>query len=342
MVRVQRLRTLGFQLLTAPSFFTITDPTYTSNFPKCATFLLPIYQNCRRQPLPPVMSTSSFCSAVSFIDDGVDFESRIPATAQIDVAQWIDTTSTIFNTNSYIDDGADLLPPDTTAAPAFGQRNPKYYEDRGPKTRVRKERVHPGVLRAADEQIKNVLRGKRALGKFRVKGLLDGGCKDGKEAKEEEGGVKGVRVRVRKRQPTFVLHGEGLHVVVVDDDEDDPIDSRPPPELSRFSRGHKRERDTGKDQKEKRGMGFDGQVEPEQKTKEKRIWKQEGRRQPDERRARFGKSVSGPDAEEFVMSGALRAFPSASPAQAPNALADMGFNWNGSTGEASVEQSGDW
>lgn len=295
------------------------------------------------------MSISSTSTPSSFIDDGVDFEARAPASTHLDIAQWIDSASTIFNTNSYIDDGADLLLPDASSAPAFGPRNPKFYEDRGPKTRTRKEKVHPGVLRAADEQIKNVLRGRRELGKFRARGEPGEGEKagDGVSKYGDEGGregVKPVRIPARKRQPTFVLHGDGGHVVVVDD-EDDPIDSRPPPELLRFRKGHRREMQTGKDGQKEHGIGLDGQAEHEQTLDEKEAGQYESgkgaKRQAEDRQSRSRK----PDS--FEMSGALGGFPDPSPNQSkaasnPNLVA--GFGWNAPTddGEAVAEPDGMW
>jgi hypothetical protein len=166
----------------------------------------------------------------SFCDDGLEFNTRTPHPRGPSITQWLDsvndsasTVTTYLDTASYVDDGAD----------------PNLYEDvnhkddqggRGKskaKANEKPEKYHPDVQRAVSGQVQNVLRSMWAVSRVHVRDPAEKAKgKDGEGTKAEKPPPGAVRVQVPGPPPTFVIHGDMGHVVVVDGLEE-PIDSKP-------------------------------------------------------------------------------------------------------------------
>jgi hypothetical protein len=177
----------------------------------------------------------------SFIDDGVDFEKRIPEGTNLrEIEKWVDDVNRSSSapisitgpTLSYLDDGVDVLAP--RKRPAIGRVDNKYYENRKEEEGKPGKTYHSGVQRAVNGQIKNTLASMKALESLPVNGNNQRISKEkgqekigSGEAEEQESGPPpgAVRVWLPQPPPILVIHGQDGHVAVADGDSD-PIDSR--------------------------------------------------------------------------------------------------------------------
>ncbi|KAF2113538.1 hypothetical protein BDV96DRAFT_577993 [Lophiotrema nucula] len=175
--------------------------------------------------MPPSSRFSTY-NPLSLVDDtGPDITQRLPIRpANKDISRWVASVNDeTCSARSYIDDGADLLPPTRAGSIAqFGNVDSKYYQQK----ETAKRGYHPAVQKAVAGQINNTLRNIRVMGQFNVKG---------QQAVQPSIGSAGpppgaVRVHLPKKAPAYVCHGRDSHVVVVDG-PDIAIDSRPTPGL---------------------------------------------------------------------------------------------------------------
>ncbi|KAF2650483.1 hypothetical protein K491DRAFT_682949 [Lophiostoma macrostomum CBS 122681] len=162
----------------------------------------------------------------SFFDDGLEFNAHPPGRRSPNISQWLEdindsasAVTTYPDTTSYVDDGADpSLYEDAKHKDGRNEEdNDKQKQER------RRERYHPDVQRAVSGQVQNVLKNMWAVSRVNIR---DPEEKDGEESKRKEPPPGAVRVQVPGPPPTFVIHGDMGHVVVVDGLEE-PIDSRP-------------------------------------------------------------------------------------------------------------------
>lgn len=196
-------------------------------------------------------------SSASFFDDGFEIASRMPSSSGWDISKWLDhvpiddsATTTVRDDGSFFDDGADLATSRAHSASGvrntrFGRANSSFYKD--PIPRNHSKGFHPGVQRAVGGQIRNTLESMRAMESFHIKDppvqetaagekLQWDKWKDGKETTKDDGPVHGpVKMWIPPTPPDFLIHGKDGHVILVDESED-PIDSRPPPGLEGRSR----------------------------------------------------------------------------------------------------------
>ncbi|KAJ4377394.1 hypothetical protein N0V83_000219 [Neocucurbitaria cava] len=167
------------------------------------------------------MSSTSAMSSItppSYVDDGVSFAKRIPHRLDSKhISRWIDSTdsSTSAYTGSFIDDGADMLPP-AHDTPGFGPINKRFYKPR--KKKEDKDDVwNEDMQKAISGDMARNLAKIKDLGKMEVVKR-----RRGDRANEKK---KPVTMFLPPKWGPFVIREENGRVTVID--EDGEFDSGP-------------------------------------------------------------------------------------------------------------------
>ena len=220
-----------------PSPFLVVTFTFTSStfahlppvslhYTHSTSTALPSNQHSTTNPLTLPMSD---ITPPSYIDDGASFSRRLPASApHANVAKWLDATGpgseTSAYTGSYIDDGADLLPP---TVPGFGRVNPLFYKPR------RRREGNEGVWSA---DVARAVQGDMARSLAKLRGTAGIQVKRAEPGSAEGRKRRGVVcVPAPPKWGAFVIRGDDGRVVVVD--ERGEFDSGPVAAVARDMEG---------------------------------------------------------------------------------------------------------
>jgi len=160
----------------------------------------------------------SALTPLSFIDDGASFTRRTPYSLHpSQISAWLDNAGSTTPhspvstyTGSFIDDGADLLPP-RAQQPGFGAIDARFY-----KQKKRSERAEAVVW---NEAVQKAITGdlQRNLDKIRGLGHV-GVCRGDGEGLGRRNRGETVRVPVPRVWGTFVIRGDHGRVIVVERD----------------------------------------------------------------------------------------------------------------------------
>lgn len=171
----------------------------------------------------------STLTPLSFVDDGASFTKRTPHQLRLSqVSDWLENTDSTaphspFSayTGSFIDDGADLLPP-RTQQPGFGTVDSRFYEEVERRDRAGAMVWNEAVQKAITGDLQRNLDKIRALGDI----AMDREATKERDDRKMEGTIETVRVPVPRIWGTFIIRGDDERVIVVE--RDGEFDSRLP------------------------------------------------------------------------------------------------------------------
>jgi hypothetical protein len=161
----------------------------------------------------------SSITSPSFVDDGSSFRKRVPhllysahLTNQLNSVE--SDTATAY-TGSFIDDGADMLPP-PRAAPGFGRVDPRFYRQRKRRDEEERRVWNDDIQKAVAGDIRRSLDQMRSIGVMEVKRPHGRGKPEKKDT---------VTIPLPPRWGTFVIKADHGRIIVID--EDGEFDSGP-------------------------------------------------------------------------------------------------------------------
>lgn len=161
----------------------------------------------------------SSLTSPSFVDDGSSFRNRVPhhlySTHLTNQLNSFESDTLTAYTGSFIDDGADMLPP-PRAAPGFGRVDPRFYGQRKRRDEEKREVWNDDIQKAVVGDIRRSLNQIRSIGVIEVKRSPGRGKREKKDT---------VTISLPPRWGTFVIKADHGRIIVID--EDGEFDSGP-------------------------------------------------------------------------------------------------------------------
>ncbi|KAF1918862.1 hypothetical protein BDU57DRAFT_122119 [Ampelomyces quisqualis] len=159
----------------------------------------------------------SSITPASFVDDGGSFHKRVPhGLHPAHISRWLnsagsDTTSAY--TGSYIDDGADMLPP-SSASPGFGKVDPRFYKQRKRRGDEHHAAWNEDIQKAVAGDIGRSLEKMRHIGSMEVKRAAKPNRARDEKARSKKKDT--VTIPMPPKWGTFIIKADDGRVIVVD------------------------------------------------------------------------------------------------------------------------------